>query len=90
MPKVFVLPVIRREDYDAFRRDIGPKFSETFDEWTKLFADEVVEARRQGKNVMLAQINYAEFARYCHANRKRPNPETILDFAISKKPVGEA
>ena len=90
MPKVFVLPVIRREDYEAFRRDIRPNLAETFDEWTKLFANEIAEARRLGKNVILAQVNYDEYTRHCRANRKKPDPQSLLDFAISKKPVGEA
>ena len=90
MPKVFVLPVISREDYDAFRRDVGLNLADTYDEWTRLLAGEVAEARLQGRNVILAPINYDEFTRYCHANGKKPDPQILLDFAISTKPEGEA
>jgi len=90
MPEVFVLPVIRREVYDAFRRDVGQKLAATYDEWTKLFANEIAEARRIGKNVILAQVNYEEFTQYCRANGKRPDAQILLDFAISTKPDGEA
>jgi hypothetical protein len=31
MTKVFVIPVIRREHYDAFRRDIGSALVNTID-----------------------------------------------------------
>ena len=90
MPEVFVLPVIRREDYDAFRRDVGPNLADSFDEWSKLLAKEVAEARLQGRNVVLAPINYEPFTRYCRAKGKKPDPQILLDFAISTKPDGEA
>jgi hypothetical protein len=90
MPNVIVLPVIRREDYDAFRRDVGAKLAASYDLWAKLFAREVADARRQGKTIVEAQVNYDEFARYCRANGQTPNPQTLLDFAISKKPIGMA
>ena len=90
MPKTFIFPVIRREDYDAFRRDVGPNLADSYDEWAKLCAGEVAEARLQGRDVVLAPINYEEFARYCRANGKRPDSKTLLDFAIANKPDGEA
>lgn len=90
MPKVIVLPAIRREDYDAFKRDIRLNHAETFDEWTRLFTSEVAEARRQGKTVIEVLVKYDEFTRYCRANEKKPSPQSLLDFAISTKPVGEA
>jgi hypothetical protein len=46
MPKVFVLPVIRREDYDAFRHHVALNLASTYDQWAKLFADEIAEAIR--------------------------------------------
>jgi hypothetical protein len=45
MTKVFVIPVIRREDYDAFRRDAGSTLANTYDEWMKLLTKEVAQAR---------------------------------------------
>ena len=89
MTKVFVLPVIRREDYDAFRRDVGPNLSNTYDEWAKLLANEVAEARRIGKTVVEAEVNYDEFTRYCRTTGKKPDPMVLLDFAMHR-PLGEA
>jgi len=90
MPKVFVLPVIRHEDYDAFRRDVGLTLADTYDDWAKVFAGEISEARLHGKNVVLAPVNYDEFTQYCSANEKNPDPQSLLDFAISTKPEAEA
>jgi len=90
MPKTFIFPLIRREDYDAFRRDVGSNLADSYDEWTKLCAAEVAEARLQGKNVVLAPVNFEEFTQYCRAKGKRPDPQILLDFAISTKPDGEA
>jgi hypothetical protein len=87
MTKVFVLPVIRRQDYDAFRRDVG--LADTYDEWAKLFANEVEEARRLGKTVVEAEVNYDEFTQYCRSTGKKPDPMVLLEFAMHR-PLGEA
>ena len=89
MPKIFVLPVIRREDYEAFRRDVGPNLANSYDEWTNIFSGEVAEARRLGKTVVEVPVEYNEFTRYCAANGKKPNPQTLLDF-VAHRPRGEA
>jgi hypothetical protein len=90
MPKTFIFPLIRREDYDAFRHDVGPNLADSYDEWAKLCAGEIAEARLQGKNVVLAPVNFEDFTRYCHTRGKKPDPQILLDFAISTKPDGEA
>jgi hypothetical protein len=87
--KVFVLPVIRRQDYDAFRRDVGANLAKTYDEWVALFAGEVAEARRIGKTVIEAEVNYDDFTRYCRTNGKKPDPMSLLEFAMHR-PLGEA
>jgi hypothetical protein len=90
MPNVFVLPVIRREDYAAFRRDVGTTLPSTHEEWIGLFAKEVAAARSEGKTVIETVVNYGDFVRYCHANGYRPDAMTLLDFAKIQKPLGEA
>jgi trehalose-6-phosphate synthase len=50
--ELFVLPVFNPAQYDAFRREIGANLADTYDEWCKLFADEVSEAMRQGDTVV--------------------------------------
>jgi hypothetical protein len=89
MTKVFVIPVIRREDYDAFRRDVGSTLANTYDEWEKLLAKEVAEARQSGKTVVEAEVNYDEFQRYCRTTGKKPDPMALLEFA-AHRPLGEA
>jgi hypothetical protein len=89
MKKVFVIPVIRREDYDAFRRDVGSTLANTYDEWVRLLAKEVAEARRSGKTVVEAEVNYDEFRRYCSTTGKKPDPMVLLEFA-AHRPLGEA
>ena len=76
--------------YDAFRRDVGPNLADSYDEWAKLCASEIAEARLQGKNVVLAPVNFEDFTRYCRANGRKPDPQSLLDFAISTKPEAEA
>lgn len=89
MAQVFVLPVIRREDYDAFSRDVGLNLTTTFDQWTKLLISEAAEARQQGRTVIETEINYPEFKQFCDKNGRKPNPQTLLEFA-THRPIGEA
>jgi hypothetical protein len=89
MTKIFVIPVIRREDYEAFRRDVGSKLANTYDEWMQLLSNEVAEARRNGKTVVEAEVNYDEFRRYCGTTGKKPDPMVLLEFA-AHRPLGEA
>jgi hypothetical protein len=89
MTKAFVIPVIRREDYDAFRRDAGMKLSDTYDEWARLCAKEIAEARRLGDTVIEAVVNYDEFVRYCATQGQKPDPQILLDF-VRSKPIAEA
>ena len=89
MAHVFVLPVIRREDYEAFKRDVGLNVTTTFDEWTKLLEGEAAEARRQGRTVVETEINYAEFKQHCGKIGRKPDPQTLLEFAMHR-PLGEA
>jgi hypothetical protein len=90
MSLVYVLPVIRHEDYSAFRRDIGVSLADTYDEWARLFSTEVAEARRQGKTVIEAIVNYSEFTRYCRERGVTPDPLVLLDYVRTQKPLGEA
>jgi hypothetical protein len=89
MANVFIIPVIRREDYDAFLRDVGPNLADTYDEWAKLFAKEVAEARRLGNTVIETVVNYDEFVRYCATYRQKPDPQILLNF-VRSKPIAEA
>jgi hypothetical protein len=90
MAEIVVLPVIRSEDYAAFRRDVGPKLVGTYEEWAMLFASEVANARKQGKIVVETVINYEEFTRYCRRKGFDPDPVILRDFAMTQKPLGEA
>ena len=89
MGHLFVLPIIRPEDYNAFRRDIGHHIANTYEEWAKLVASEVAQARRDGKTVIERVIDYDDFIRYCRRNEKTPDAAVLLQFA-AHKPLGEA
>jgi hypothetical protein len=86
---VFVLPVIRREDFDTFKRDVGLNPTTTFDQWQKLFESEAAGARRQGRTVLETEINYTEFKQFCSNSGRKPTPQTLLEFAMHR-PRGEA
>jgi hypothetical protein len=87
--QLFVLPVIRPEDYNAFRRDIGQHIASTYEEWAKLVAGEVAQARQDGKTVVERVVNYPDFSRYCMTIGRKPDAEMLLQFA-AHMPLGEA
>jgi hypothetical protein len=77
MPPVFVLPIILSENYQAFRRDIGPMLASSFEEWARIFANEVAAARLEGKFVLEKVINYRGFTQYCQKNSFKPDPNHL-------------
>ena len=89
MAKTFVIPIIRREDYDAFRNDARLKLSETYDQWSAVLAKEIAEAKRLGDTVIETVVNYDEFVRYCAAHGHKPDPQVLLNF-VQSKPIAEA
>jgi hypothetical protein len=89
MGKLFVLPVIRPEDYNAFRRDIGHHIANSYEEWAKLVAGEVAQARQDGKTVIERVVAYDDFLRYCGLLGKTPDAAVLLQFA-AQTPLGEA
>lgn len=77
-------PMIGARDYPAFRRAVGPDLADTYDEWLKLFADRVNEARRGGDTVAQIEVHFDEFFGFCNATRRPPNLNSLLEFAIEK------
>ena len=84
MTMVFPVPVIRPDQYDSFRRAIGPELGDTFDQWTKLFQERKNEIIRRGETLALVPVDFDEFSRFCGATGTQPNLKTLLDFAITK------
>ena len=90
MAEFFVLPVISEQEYPAFRRAVGANLADTYDQWAKLFADDLAEARRRGDTIVDVEVKYDEFIGYCRANGKKPDPQILLDFALLKKAAGQS
>ena len=49
---VFHVPVISADQYESFRREIGPDLADTYDAWFKLFAQQRDEMLRTGQTVV--------------------------------------
>jgi hypothetical protein len=77
-------PMIGAQDYPAFRRAVGPDLADTYDEWLKLFADRVNEARRGGDTVAQIEVHFDEFFGFCSATGRATNLNSLLEFAIEK------
>ena len=77
-------PAICAQDYDAFRRALGPDLADTYDEWLKLIADRINEVRRGGDTVAQIEVHFDEFFGFCNATRRATNLNSLLEFAIEK------
>lgn len=90
LTSVFVIPVICREDFASFARDLGLASKQTFEDWSKLLAGELAEARAQGKTIIEAEVRYAEFSEYCAKRSRKPDAMLLLEFVSRPKPLSEA
>jgi hypothetical protein len=84
MAKVFPVPVIRQNQYDAFRREIGPDLADTYDEWAKRFQESVKDSLMRGDTFVPIEVDFNAFEWFCGVTRKLPTLEALLDFAIEK------
>jgi len=80
----YELPVIRSDDYDAFRAIPTLDLPDTYDEWLKLFAERKSEHAQRAFRIIEIKVNSHEFARYLAAKRTPGNLKTLSDFTIEK------
>ena len=64
------LPIIRREDYEAFRGLLGNNLPDTYDEWSKLHDDQILQIARGGHTVRGVKVYPDEFAVWLTAHRQ--------------------
>jgi hypothetical protein len=83
-PIIFPFPVISEEDYPAFRREVGSRLADSYDEWLKLHREQVEQARRNGDTVAEIEIKYDEFIIFCRTTGTSPNMNTLLDFTVKQ------
>jgi hypothetical protein len=77
-------PLIRREDYDAFRRLAGADFPDSYDVWFNLASKEDLQRTRVGYRVEQRQVDPDEFARYCSAYKTRADGISLAQFVREK------
>jgi hypothetical protein len=85
---IFPFPVIHPEDYESFRREVGPDLANTYDEWLNLHREQIDEARRRGLTIAEIEVKFDEFIGFCRATGTPPDLKTLRDFTV-KKTSGE-
>jgi hypothetical protein len=81
---IFTLPILHREDYDAFRRDLGADLADTYDKWMEFYAEQRDQAIKRGERVIDVQVNHHEFIRFCRSTGAQPDLKLLLEFADRK------
>ena len=87
MSKIFPIPIIPKHQYDAFRRELRPDLSDTYDQWLEFVRQHRSERLRQGETILDVEVDLDEFTRFCATNGTKPNLKSLLDFAIEKAPL---
>jgi hypothetical protein len=65
MATVFSVPVLRPEQYDAFRRDLGSDLADTYDGWLEFVHKHRSERLRQGGTLVDVEVDHDQFVRFC-------------------------
>jgi hypothetical protein len=76
--------LIRREDYETFRRILQSDLASTYDVWLNGRSDEATKAVRTGMIVKSVEVDPSEFAAWCAGNRSHPTIDDLDGFAFEK------
>ena len=79
------LPIIRPDQYKAFRGEMGTDLPNTQDEFAELIKNQRNEALRRGEIPVPVDVEFHEFKRFCGSRGTKPNAKTLTDFAIEKR-----
>jgi hypothetical protein len=82
--RTMVFPVFTPEQYDAFRKEIGPDLADSYDEWLKLHREQCDEAIQRGEAWVQIELKYDEFLAYCRATGAPADMNTIRLFSVKK------
>ncbi len=80
----YFFPLIRREDFEAFRRVMKGEFPATFEKWHYLRLKEVSDEQGAGQTAVDVQIDPDEFAEFCLTSGASPDRDTLYRFAMRK------
>jgi hypothetical protein len=78
-----VLPVIRVEDYESFRRILRTDIPDSHDEWLDLFAKWAVEYSQGPNAIREIEVKPDKFSRFLNATENTPSLNTLLLFAAA-------
>lgn len=82
MRTIFRVPVIPADQYDAFRRTVGPDLADTYDEWAKRFVETRKQHWQRNETVVEVEVKHDQFIAFCNATGTKPDIKRLLDFAI--------
>jgi hypothetical protein len=83
---IISMPLIRPEDYPAFRKlaPDNPDFPESYDQWLYWRIQYAANEEGHGHRVKYVEVRPSEFELYCRERNKCPN-SMALDWFASEK-----
>jgi hypothetical protein len=83
---IVCMAVIKPEDFEIFKRLLGPSMPDSYDGWhdlTVAFADRIV---REGDRPQHIEVNPDEFAAWLMAQGTQGTADSLNDFVACKAP----
>jgi gluconate kinase len=78
------LPIIREEDYEAFRRLLGQNLPGAYDDWNYLSGDRQHQIARSGHIARGIELHPDEFTMWLSARREDATLNALDNFAFHK------
>ena len=78
------LPIILKEDYEAFQRILHPNLPDTHNEWFYLHAKERADYEGRRHTVIEVEVNPNEFTGFLNARGDKANLHTLGTFTYEK------
>jgi hypothetical protein len=78
----FYQPLIRSEDYQAFRRLLQADLPDSFEVWGEMRFERLAKLRNAGHDTPDIEVNPTEFIAHCHATGQNPSLHALWNFAF--------
>lgn len=78
---IFALPWIEPENYEAFRRLMGTRIPDTYNEWLQLHTQQSTNYVARGHKVQTHEVRPDDFAEFCRSHGYGHDTLALQHFA---------
>lgn len=78
------LPIINSEDYQAFRRILGPNLPDAYDDWRQLISERSLQVARSGHTARGIEVHPDEFTVWLTGHGQDRSANGLDNFVFYK------